>query len=218
VCDENDAETVGFGVSPHHWYLEIARGVFGELNPDAFEFPQTVDEINDRRLLVFPFSLAAITTVFSYMAIEAFINGQFHGLWSNRSADTDEMARFRDIFDGVEQFHDLRRHSKFGDVPQRVKTFCRVMGYEPIHDAEPALWQDFLNLHEQARHFLTHMDPSAEVFGECMRQIMTETPSAKYVRIAEGIIGYLFDCSTYPRPGWVEGNVLIEKVGVVLRD
>ena len=75
-----------------HCYLEVARGVFGTvhhpLGRDGFE-KQFGDAPNNNTI----FAVVSVSVVFSFLAVEAFVNYQLFRRWESRHDGKPESRR-----------------------------------------------------------------------------------------------------------------------------
>lgn len=161
------------------------------------------------------FALTSLTIIYSYLAIEAFVNYQLYQIWKKRETDDPAGAHFKKRFGDIPKFEDLRR-TRLRELPERIKALCDLLGYEQIHNRQPQLWQDFKILVEKARHFLVHPVPDSERFQQIFSQIHTQTPGRLYVRVAEEVIQHLYTEGHVTPPSWLHENQLIRLRGVEL--
>lgn len=197
-------------------YLEVARAALTQIhgNVPAGEnepAPSLSDELANAI-----FSVVSITIVYSFLALESFLNYQLFRLWARRADGSEESNRFLSELGDVSEFIRLKSNDKVREVPARLKTVCRLLGYPPPHEAIPATWQRLNDLVEASRHFVVHPFPDADFFNKNMRRMMTETTTGSYVRVVEEVISFLYTEGGKTVPAWAIGNQLIQFRGVEL--
>lgn len=121
------------------------------------------------------FPVVSISVLYSYLAIESFINYQLYRIWARRNDGSEESNRFSAIFGDVATFETLKTHKKSGKLGERIKSLCGILGYQKPHDAIPNVWQDFKELVENSRHFFVHPHPGKEHFQNHVGRIFTKT-------------------------------------------
>lgn len=197
-------------------YLEIARAALTPIHgkvPTGEEEPEP--ELSNE-LANAIFSVVSITIVYSFLALESYLNYQLYRLWARRNDGSEESARFLAELGDISEFIRLKRNDKVREVPARLKTICGLLGYPMPHKDIPATWQRLNDLCEASRHFVVHPFPDPDYFNKNMRRMMTETTTGSYVRVVEEIISFLYSKSGVPIPGWVTENQLIRFRGVEL--
>ncbi len=147
-------------------------------------------------------SVVSITIIYSYLAIESFVNYQLYRLWERRHDGSLEATRFLSILIDTSDFHALSCHSKVRELGERIKTLCAVLGYKKPHEAEASLWQSLKELSEVSRHFLVHPYPDGERFNGNMDRIMTGTETGRYAAIAEGMLKFFYAQDGQDPPEW----------------
>jgi hypothetical protein len=95
-----------------------------------------------------------------------------------------------------------------------LKTLCRVWRLPPLHDAEPRLWQDFLNLIQAHRHFLVHPYPEPDLFHDTATAMLLKTGMSKYPKTAAEVIRHFYTHGNNAAPVWLEANRLYEFTGI----
>lgn len=159
-------------------------------------------------------SVVSISVLYSYLAIESFINYQLYRVWEKRNDGSEESNRFSAIFGDVAAFEALKTHKKSAKLGERIKTLCGILGYQKPHDAIPNVWQDFKELVEASRHFFVHQHPGKEHFQNHVGRIFTKTQAGKYVHVAEELLKYLYRCSRKTPPNWLDRNGLLQFRGI----
>jgi len=158
--------------------------------------------------------MMSISIVYSYLAVEAFINYQLYAIWNRRDDGSPVAGRFIATLGSVPQFESLKGDKHTRELGDRIKTLCQILAISPPHDGAPKLWEDFKRLLEVSRHFVIHPYPDPAYFQENMQRISTETKAGKFVDTARDLIGYLHDATHRPRPDWLAKNTLIRFRGV----
>jgi hypothetical protein len=197
-------------------YLEVARAALTQIHgkvPAGEE--QAVPELSDE-LANAIFSVVSITIVYSFLALESFLNYQLFRLWTRRNDGSEESVRFLNELGDVPEFVRLKGNDKVREVPARLKTICRLLGYPMPHEAIPLTWQRLNDLVEASRHFVVHPFLDAGYFNKNMRRMMTETTAGSYVGVVEEIISFLYSKSGRSVPAWVTENQLIRFRGLDL--
>lgn len=197
-------------------YLEVARAALTQIHgkvPTGEE--QVVPQLsNDLANAIF--SVVSITIVYSFLALESFLNYQLFQLWAQRNDGSEESARFLSELGDVPEFVRLKGNDKVREVPARLKTICRLLGYPMPHEAIPHTWQRLNDLVEASRHFIVHPFPDTDYFNKNLRRMMTETTAGSYVGVIEEIISFLYIKSGRAVPAWVTENQLIRFRGLDL--
>lgn len=197
-------------------YLEVARGSLTQIHgkvPVGIEdgAPELSNELANAI-----FSVVSITIVFSFLALESFLNYQLFRLWQRRADGSEESTRFLSELGDVPEFDRLKGHDKVRELPVRLKTICRLLAYPPPHEAIPNTWQRLVDLVKASRHFVVHPFPDADYFNKNMRRMMTETTAGSYVKVVEETISFLYAKSGKSVPNWVSDNQLLRFRGVDL--
>lgn len=197
-------------------YLEVARAALTQING---KIPAAEDEpvsVLSNELANAIFSVVSITIVYSFLALESFLNYQLFRLWTRRADGSEESNRFLNELGDVPEFIRLKSNDKVREVPARLRTLCRLLAYPPPHEAIPGTWQRLNGLVEASRHFVVHPFPDADYFNKNMRRMMTETTTGSYVRVVEEVISFLYTKGGKSVPAWVTENQLIQFRGVDL--
>jgi len=152
--------------------------------------------------------LISVSIIYSYLAIESFINAQLYSVWKRRHDGSQESIRFLSLLGDVEKFEALKNVKDVRYLGERMKYLCQILGFKKPHEINDTLWQDFKNLVEISRHFLVHPFPDTEYFHNNISRIMTETKAGKYSNIASSLIGHFYDEAGKTRPPWLSENTL----------
>ena len=171
-------------------YLEAARAFL--YSPEVTEGDQdkvpTLDTLN---------ALVATTYVFSFMAVEAFVDYQLERDW-----DSPESQLRKELPD-VQAVEDLLK-KQLGDVKERLKKLCASWRVPPLDEADPQLWEDFICLRD-VRHFLIHPTRSRERMA-LLRKAGEERPWGFASGVASRILTYLYTVASHPLPDWLCRN------------
>lgn len=203
-------------------YLEIARSfTYSSVRSRPFD-DLLKDEEFKHDQSTFIFGMASVTTLYSYMAIESFINYGLYDLWKySRSAkkSIDEANQlypnlnaipihkdFYDKYGKLDDFTEIRK-TKLKELKERVKVLCKEFNYPQIHEANPRLWSDFTGLLENARHFLVHPNPEQEEFHKLSKQLVQDISLyIKYPEVAANIISYFYTSGKKEVPTYLTSN------------
>ena len=195
-------------------YIEMARSAFTTIHdPGAKRRDELLKASAQSPRANVNLALVSMSVVFSYLAIESFINYQFWQLWAKRNR-SDVLGRwFQDKFPKVRKFEHFKRRP-LRDLGERIKVVCDLLGYRQLHEVNPTLWQKFKGLVEGSRHFLVHPYPDPDVLQEKLGRIMFENKAGEYVQVACGIISHLYQEARQEPPLWLERNLLFRFRGV----
>jgi len=198
-----------------HCYVEVARAAITSFHHPLpmvdFEAEFGRDVFANAFLAVF-----SISIVYSYLAIESFVNYQLYRIWERRLDGSPEANRFLVTLGDEKDFESLRLNKRIRKLGSRYKTLCHILNLTPPTITNPELWQDFKELLETARHFLVHPYPEKEYFDRNLVRIRTEAEAGKYADIAQRLIGHMYEQSGTTPPDWLSGNTLIRLRGVDL--
>ena len=196
-------------------YLDMARAAMTSLHHpigrEKFRGKYGVEPIANVKL-----ALVSVSIIYSYLAVEAFVNAQLYLLWARRHDRSPEATRFLSILKDVDNFESLKSSNKVRELGDRINTLCKIMGYKKPHEIDNALWEKYKKLAEVSRHFLVHPYPAPMFFQAHMSRIMEETKAGEYFETASSLIGHLHDQSRKKRPEWLKGNVRFRIRGVDL--
>lgn len=196
-------------------YLEIARGALTEIHGKVPTTEEAAPELSNE-LANAIFAVVSISIVYSFLALESFLNYQLFRLWARRTDGSEEASRFLSELGDVPEFVRLKTNDKVREVPARLKTLCRLLGYPMPHEAIPRTWQRLNDLVEASRHFVVHPFPDADYFNKNMRRMMTETTAGSYIEVVEEVFTFLYTKSGKAVPPWVTDNELIRFRGIDL--
>lgn len=209
-----------------HLYLEMARSVFtGIHHPEKKPQDQILAEEGIDPFAGIIFSITTATIIYSYLALEAFVNYHLYQIW-----ETSRIAHgaFEDLkqkkpswaektipiyrnfyqdYGQFDQFEDLKQ-TDLNDLGKRIKVICEAFKIRKIHDVDTRLWQQFKELLEKTRHFLVHPFPDPTKFQDMMKTLLWEKKLGEYVQIAQDVIKHFYIETGKEVPEWVEKNTL----------
>lgn len=194
--------------------MEVARGAMMSISHMSLTKEEFLKTLDPNPLANAIFSVVSISVLYSYLAIESFINYQLYRIWERRNDGSEQANRFIAIFGDVEAFEALKTHRKSGKLGERIKTLCKILGYQKPHDAVPQVWQDFKELVEVSRHFFVHPHPGKEHFQNHVGKIFKKTEAGKYAHVAEELLKYFYRCSRKTPPDWLDRNGLLQFRGI----
>ena len=139
-------------------YLEIARSfIYSSVRSRSFD-DLLKDEEFKHDQSTFIFGMASVTTLYSYMAIESFINYGLYDLWKHsRSAkkSIDEANQlypnlnaipihkdFYDKYGKLDDFAEIRK-TKLKELKERVKVLCKEFNYPQIQRSQSTIMVRF---------------------------------------------------------------------------
>jgi hypothetical protein len=213
-------------------YLEIARSfLYSNVRSKPMDkLIQDEDFADDNSTFIF--GLASITTLYSYLAIEAFANYGVYELWKyslNAKERIDELNKlypdlnaipiykgFSDKYGEMENFADIRK-TNLRELKERIKELCKEFHYPQIHEAKPQLWNDFTGLLEQTRHFVVHPNPEEKEFQKHFKTLI-QNPKlfVKFPDIAANIISYFYESGKKEIPEYLTSNKVLMINEVIL--
>lgn len=215
-------------------YLETARSyLYCSIRSRPIE-----ELINDEEFhhdkSTFILGLASISTLYSYLAIESFVNYNLYELWEHsRTAkkSIDEIKQINPSLDAIPIYQDFyNKYGKFDDfseirktnlreLKERIKILCKEFRYPQIHELNPELWRDFTNLLESTRHFFVHPNPEEKEFHKFAQSIIQDVNVfIKYPTIAANLIAHFYLSAKADIPKYLsENEIFIIKEIVVLK-
>lgn len=163
-----------------------------------------------------------MATIYSYMAIESFINYGLYDLWKHsRTAkksideanklnpDLNAVPIYKDFYEKyglLDDFTDIRK-TKLRELKERIKILCKEFNYPFIHDSNPQLWSDFTGLLENARHFLIHPNPEQKEFHKLSKMLVQDISLfIKYPEVAANIISHFYTSAKKELPEYLLKN------------
>lgn len=203
-------------------YLELARSYESGIARSVVSDVSQPDALNQANRATTTFAFAALSTVFSYAAIEAFVNHELFHIWEHaREAHdiietiqrSDPSRRYVALFDN---FH--RKYGRFfpfkalqstdlRDLTERIKTICRAHELPLIHESDFRLWENLLRL-EETRHLLIHPTPEHSAFNKVIERVFSTEPYHLYPETAASVIRFFFTSAKAQPPDYLNGNRL----------
>jgi hypothetical protein len=162
------------------------------------------------------FSVLSVSIVYSYLALESFLNYHLHELWKRRHDNTEEGALVLELLGDEKQFITLKRNDKVREVPDRMKTICKILAYKAPHKAIPDTWRRLNEFVETSRHFVVHPYPDPDYFSKNMKRILLKTKNGEYVKVVQEVLEYMYSQAGGEVPAWVKENKLMRFRGVEL--
>ncbi len=203
-------------------YLEMARSIllanvrYNENEPTEGS-PINVD-------LSFRIAFASLTTIYSYMAVESFMNYSLYELWSHSRLSHDKIEELNQKFPELkstpiyDDFYKKFGHNEnfiklkdteLGKMREKIRILCSNFGFKQVYEVNQSLWQDFLGLLEKTRDFLIHPVPEKEIFNKYCKEL-TENDKLfyDYPRISTEIIRHFYLQSNTKPPEFLDNNRL----------
>ncbi|MGA9363007.1 MAG: hypothetical protein WBW16_01415 [Bacteroidota bacterium] len=208
-------------------YLEMARSYVDALAHSTTADPAAPPKGRSQQWATTTFAFASLTTVCSYMAVEAFTNHELYEIWhlSRLSRDQAEQMkrdnvsiiptydRFYKEYGHVDEFVKLKDHG-LSDLKDRMKTVWEAEEIPPMHEKNKVLWDQFLDLVERARHFLIHPFPDQMLVQKISERLFWTEPYVKHPQLASDVIGYSFKEAGRPLPEYLSRNRLFKISGI----
>lgn len=208
-----DNDETKLQVSLSHVYLELARAVFQ---------PTQAPQVTKGTAPDFPvlFGLMSVTILYSYLALESFINYHFCIVYRHATEAHKTCRQLRQLqpdYENVPLYNDFCK--KYGgdslgslrlELKEKIKSVCSAHSIPQVYEEKPQLWQDFCDILKPARDFLVHAVPEPGIFEPHMQRILEETRAGKYVQIATDMIEYFYEQHDREPPSWLSENQLIQ--------
>ena len=176
-------------------YLEQARSCL-QTEVVQIKGTTTTDPAMSPNLM---YALVAQTYIFSYLALLSFISIQVGILW--KAQDAPLQKRFP-------KAKDLQHllNSDLKEVKDAIKIICEESKIEKLHEADPILWNELINVLKPVRDFLSHPYANSEEFNKIMDEAMTKHSWNFPSKVAEKVISYFYEKTSRPTPDWVKQN------------
>ena len=203
-------------------YLELARSYVAATASSKVRDitdPNSPDQSN-RATTTFGF--AALSTIFSYAAIEAFVNHGLYLIWEDaRHAHKviDEIQRsdlsrryipiYTDFYKKYGRFFPFKtlKSTDLRELTERIKTICKARNLPSLPQTKTKLWENLLRL-EQTRHDLIHPAPEQTKFNELIERLFSTEPHHLYPQTASDIIRFFFQSTNSQPPDYLDNNQL----------
>jgi len=221
--------SIGTKIRISQAYLELARSYVG-----AIAHSETTDVSNPEQAeldnqATTSFAFAALSTIFSYMAIEAFVNYELFKIWQHARIAHDAIEKIQKtnasmppvpVYDGfhkkyghINDFTQLK-NSDLVELKERIKVICEANGLPKIHETNSTLWNEFNDLLKETRHALVHPNPDDVVFAKTTQCVFSPDLYKKYPRIASDVIAYFYRAANVKVPDYLERNQLFIVSGI----
>lgn len=195
-------------------YLETARSVLDvEMRSPRGALDPTSSPMHPALPNVFS-SIGSIAHLYSYMAIEAYVNYLLYETWCLfRRAPGDEATDIRkcsvrDALRSATSFELLRQRPDMRELPERFKTLGKVHNWPQLYEQDQNLWREFMGLFRTVRHFLIHPFQEQSTVQKVMEIVQRPECMHRAPVIAASVIGHLHDAQKLPRPPWLKKNQL----------
>lgn len=201
-------------------YLELARSyvtaiAVSKVNDVAN--PESLDQVNRSTA---NFGFAAMSTIFSYAAIEAFVNYDLFHIWKDARQAQEMISKIQQsylfrqyvpIYDSFFQKYgryfpftklkttDLRR------LTERIKIICKARDIPSLSHTNIGLWENLLRL-EQTRHLLIHPTPEQAEFDKLIDRVFSTEPYQLYPQTASDVIRFFFQSTNSKPPDYLDDN------------
>jgi hypothetical protein len=110
-------------------------------------------------------------------------------------------------YGGINDFLKLKDSGLY-DLKDRMKVPWEVDGIRPMHEKRKPLWDQFLDLVENARHFLIHPFPDQTIMQNISKGLFWTEPYLKHPQLASEVIGYSFKEAGRDLPEYLSKNLL----------
>jgi hypothetical protein len=170
------------------------------------------------------YAIAALSCVFSYAAIEAFVNmGIFQHLKKAEELNHKNLRGECEIseFDKKLSIENPTKESIEGIISgkttsEKLKFLCHLSGLKRIHDADPKLWQEFMGLLKEFRDYVIHPKPFPKESGGKIGGLLIRNKLGSYNSIASRVIRYFYLNLPDLVPEWIENNQYLKLNGVTI--
>ncbi len=203
-------------------YLELARSYVVAKAHSKLTDVTKPTELNPHDSYMTNLAFAALSAVFSYSAIEAFINYELFRIWEHSKYAHDAIekinkvdpskryvALYNDFYQKYGKYSDFRTLGKkeLRKLTERINNICKAYNMPSIFEADEQLWNDLLRL-EEVRHHLIHPVPLDKEFNRIVRELFSSEPHQKYPEIAMRVISYFYNFFDETPPEYLVSNKL----------
>jgi len=218
-----------FSLSLPQTFLETARSVQGVIRPiDPGRSKQIPGMTEEGSAATLALAVSSISIIYSVLAVEAFANYWLYRLWKESRDDHDGrqdvrskrqvpkafLKQFYEEYGKGNAFEHLKSKKGIRELPDRINTICKYLPVIPIYEATPNLWQEFLTLLKQSRHFLVHPYPDPDLIQNNLDRMLTKESLDLHPRIAASVIRHFYVQRGGSPPAWVEKNMVFRFNGV----
>ena len=203
-------------------YLELARSYVDATASSKARNVGVSSVLNLEGQATTTFAFAALSTIFSYAAIESFVNYGLYLIWKDaRHAheaideiqQLDPSHRYIPIYDAFYKkygrFFPFRslKSTDLRELTQKIKTICKARNLPSLSQTKTMLWENLLKL-EHTRHELIHPSPEQEKFNELVERLFSTEPYDLYPQTASDTIRFFFESTNTKAPDYLENNRL----------
>ena len=176
-------------------YLEMARAH----HRVVVRAPQGVSPKGLRMTNNTVLALTAHGYVFSFMAMTAFLTACLWKVWKLPTSPLTSR------FPNAKSFKHLLK-SDLKEMKDCITELCTYYNLQPLHVAEPKLWNDLQQVVKTTRDFMTHPTPDAVEFNKIIGDAMKKHTWARPAQIAEQVMRYFYTGQTQKPPEWLKEN------------
>ncbi|MBI5019939.1 MAG: hypothetical protein HZB59_00730 [Ignavibacteriales bacterium] len=209
-------------------YLELARSYVKATAHSKTSNVAVPDQVNQDSRATTTFAFAALSTVFSYATIEAFVNYEIFNIWSHSRYAHDAIEEVKKLdpsrqyvalYDtfyqkyGIKSQFDELKKTDLRDLTERIKQICKAHKIPSIASEKKELWAKLLEL-ENARHRIIHPVPKDVEFNELAQRLFSEKPYTEYPQVAVDVISYFYDIFKTAKPEFLQANKLFKISGI----
>ena len=203
-------------------YLELARSYVAAIAHSKVSDLSKLGDVVEPKFATTVFAFMSLSTIFSYSAIESFVNYALYDIWSqSRHAHEavekmrllDPSRRYVPVFDGFYQkfgqrfpFSELRK-TRLRELTERIKSICKAHDFPCLPQTDAKLWNGLLNL-EQMRHQLIHPIPEQAEFNNVVQSLVSTESYALYPQTAASVIRFFYESAKLEPPGFLSANEL----------
>ena len=134
--------------------------------------------------------------IYAYAAIVAFATEQFSKMWNNPN------SKFRRKYNKAPNLSVLLRN-ELAELKDALKELSEIKGFKHLHVADPALWDDLLQVVRVARNFYLHPKPDPKEFSHIVGLTHTKKTFSYPSDVASKVISYYISSMGFVVPDWV---------------
>jgi hypothetical protein len=133
------------------------------------------------------------------MAVTAFVSGCLWNIWQRSNSPLKSRHPKAKDFEHLLKT-DLR------ELKDCITELCVHLNLQPLHIAQPKVWNNLLQVVKETRDFMTHPRPEQVEFNKIIGDAFGKRSWAFPSKVAEETIGYFYDARKYTRPPWLKEN------------